>query len=251
MLERLQKIIARAGISSRRHAEQLILSGQVRVNGKVITELGTKADPAKDKIEAAGRAIDSDERHVYLLLHKPPEVVSTLADPEGRKTLRNFLRGFPQRVYPVGNLEYAVAGLVFMTNDGDLAAQLLKNWNHLEQAYHLKVKGMLTLTDLERLGKECGVKMKVVRQPDAMRGNSANYWYEVHMFGPKLESLRRLLFREHHPVEKVHRIGLGPLSVEHIPRGRYRLLEQREADALSKSVLTKSPKPQKKKPARP
>src|SRR3974390_2707637 len=116
MLERLQKIISRAGISSRRHAEQLILSGQVRVHGKVITELGTKADPAKDKIEAAGRAIESDERHVYMLLHKPPEVVSTLADPEGRKTLRNFLRGFPQRVYPVGNLDYAASGLILLTN---------------------------------------------------------------------------------------------------------------------------------------
>ena len=243
MLERLQKIISRAGISSRRHAEQLILSGQVRVNGKVVTELGTKADPAKDKIEAAGRSIDSDERHVYLLLHKPPEVVSTLADPEGRKTLRNLLRGFPQRVYPVGNLEYASAGLVFMTNDGDLAAQLLKNWNHLEQAYHLKIKGMLTLADIERLNKQTGVKMKVVRQPDAMRGNSANYWYEVRMFGPKLEPLRRTLFREHHPVEKVHRIGLGPLSVEHIPRGRYRLLEPKEVESL-----TKSPKPTKRKP---
>jgi len=245
MLERLQKIIARAGISSRRHAEQLILSGQVRVNGKVITELGSKADPATDKIEAAGRTIESDERHVYLLLHKPPEVVSTLADPEGRKTLRNFLRGFPQRVYPVGNLEYAAGGLVFMTNDGDLAAQLLKTWNRLEQAYHLKIKGMLTLADLDRLGKEAGVKMKVVRQPDATRGsgNSANYWYEVRMFGSKLEPLRRLLFREHHPVEKVHRIALGPLSVEHIPRGRYRLLEAREVDAL-----TRVPKPPKRKP---
>jgi len=241
MLERLQKIIARAGISSRRHAEQLILSGQVRVNDKVVTELGTKADPAKDKIEAAGRAINSDERHVYLLLHKPPEVVSTLVDPEGRKTLRNFLRGFPQRVYPVGNLEYAAAGLVFMTNDGDLAAQLLKNWNHLEQAYHCKVKGMLTLADLDRLGRETGVKMRVVRQPDASRGgSSANYWYEVRMLGPKLEPLRRLLFREHHPVEKVHRIALGPLSVEHIPRGRYRLLELCEVEALSKS--SKAPK---------
>jgi len=243
MLERLQKIISRAGISSRRHAEQLILSGQVRVNGKVVTELGTKADPAKDKIEAAGRAIESDERHVYLLLHKPPEVVSTLADPEGRKTLRNFLRGFPQRVYPVGNLEYAAAGLVFMTNDGDLAAQLLKNWNRFEQAYHLKVKGMLTLADLDRLGKEAGVKMKVVRQPDASRSaGSANYWYEVRMSGPKLEPLRRLLFREHHPVEKVHRIGLGPLSVEHIPRGRYRLLEAEEVESL-----VSAPKPAKRK----
>lgn len=102
MLERLQKIIARAGIASRRHAEKLILSGQVQVNGKTVTELGSKADPTKDKIEAAGRTIEAPERQIYLLLHKPPEVVSSLADPEGRKTLRNFLRGFPERVYPVG-----------------------------------------------------------------------------------------------------------------------------------------------------
>jgi 23S rRNA pseudouridine2605 synthase len=234
MLERLQKIISRAGIASRRHAEQLILSGQVRVNGKTVTELGTKADPAIDKIEAAGRPIDSAPRSVYLLLHKPPEVVSTLADPEGRKTLRNFLRGFPERVYPVGNLEYAASGLVFLTNDGDLAAQLLKHWNHLEQTYHVKVKGMLTLTDLERLSKEAGVKLKTVRQPEATRRHSANYWYQLQMSGAKLESLRHILFREHHPMEKVMRIALGSLSIEGIPRGRYRLLQKREVESLTK-----------------
>src|ERR1700739_3733336 len=234
MLERLQKIIARAGIASRRHAEQLILSGQVRVNGKTVTELGTKADPATDKIEAAGRSIESTPRPVYLLLHKPPEVVSTLADPEGRKTLRNFLRGFPERVYPVGNLEYAASGLVFMTNDGDLAAQLLKDWNHLEKPYTIKVKGMLTLADLERLSKEAGVKLKTIRQPEATRSRSQNYWYQMQMQGAKLENLRRTLFREHHPIEKVMRIGLGPFSIEGIPRGRYRLPENRELDLLSK-----------------
>src|SRR5208282_3486897 len=153
MLERLQKIIARAGIASRRHAEPLILSGQVKVNGKVVTELGTKADPSVDKIEVSGRAIENKERLAYLLLNKPPEIVSTLSDPEGRKTLKNLLRGFPVRVYPVGNLEYAAAGLVFLTNDGDLAAKLQKDWDTLEQLYHVKVKGMLTLPDLERLGK--------------------------------------------------------------------------------------------------
>ena len=197
--ERLQKLIARAGIASRRHAEQLILSGQVRVNGHVVTELGTKADPAKDKIEAGGRVIESEERRVYLLLNKPPEVVSTLADPEGRKTLRNLLRGFPERVYPVGNLEYAAAGLVFLTNDGDLAARLLKKWENLEQVYHLKIKGMLSLADLARLGKEARVRMK-----------------------------------EHHPVEKVKRVALGTLTVEGIPRGHYRLLEKGEVAALSR-----------------
>src|SRR5215475_5065221 len=128
MQERLQKIIARAGIASRRHAEQLILSGQVRVNGEVVTELGSKADASLDKIEAAGKNITGEERRVYVLLNKPPEVVAAMADPEGRKTLRNCLRGFPERIYPVGNLEYAASGLIFLTNDGDLAAQLLKGW---------------------------------------------------------------------------------------------------------------------------
>jgi len=239
MLERLQKIIARAGIASRRHAEQLILSGQVRVNGETVTALGRKADPEVDKIEAAGRTIDSPERRAYLILHKPPEVVSSLADPEGRKTLRNFLRGFPQRVYPVGNLEYAAAGLVFMTNDGDLAARLLKNWDHLEQVYQFKVKGMLTLADLDLLSKETRTKIKTLRQPDAMRGHSANYWYEVRFQGAKLEPLRRVLFREHHPLEKIHRIALGSLTLEGIPRGRYRVLAEKEVESLAKPKKAK------------
>src|SRR6266478_2960939 len=186
MQERLQKIIARAGIASRRHAEQLILSGQVRVNGKTIRELGSKADTESDKIEVSGKKIAAAERKVYLLLNKPPEIVSSLADPEGRKTLRNLLRGFPERVYPVGNLEYSDSGLVFLTNDGDLAAKMLKQWDQIEQVYHVKIKGMLTLTDLERLGKEIGIKMQTLRQPDASRGHVANYWYEVRAKGAKL-----------------------------------------------------------------
>jgi pseudouridine synthase len=230
MEERLQKIIARAGIASRRHAELLITSGQVKLNGRVVTELGTKADPAKDRIEAAGRVVSAEERQVYLLLNKPPEVVSAMADPEGRKTLRNCLRGLPERVYPVGNLEYNASGLVFLTNDGDLAAKMLKDWDYVEQVYQVKVKGMLTLADLERLGKEIGAYMKVVRQPDATRGRAANFWYEVHMSAAKLEGMRRLLMKERHPVEKLKRIGLGPLSVEGVPRGRYRMLSSKEVE---------------------
>src|SRR5213594_1797515 len=239
MQERLQKIIARAGIASRRHAELLIASGQVKVNGRVVKELGTKADAAKDRIEAAGRVVEANPgRRIYILLNKPPEVVSAMADPEGRKTLRNFLRGLPERVFPVGNLEYAASGLVFLTNDGDLAAKMLENWAHLEQVYQVKVKGMLTLLDLERLGKEIGVRMQTVRQPDATRGRArhggqaANYWYEVRMRDSKKEELRRVLFKEKHPLEKLKRIGLGPLTVEGIPRGRYRLIEQKEAEKL-------------------
>jgi 23S rRNA pseudouridine2605 synthase len=237
MQERLQKIIARAGIASRRHAEQLILSGQVRVNGQVVRELGTKADAAKDRIEAAGKVAGAEERRrVYIVLNKPPEVVATMADPEGRKTLRNFLRGLPERVYPVGNLEYGSSGLVFLTNDGDLAAEMLKNWARVEQVYHVKVKGMLTLPDLERLGKEIGARMKTVRQPDATRGHAANFWYEVRMRDSKKEELRRILFKEKHPLEKLVRIGLGPLTVEGIPRGRYRLLPEKEVAELRRTA---------------
>jgi pseudouridine synthase len=241
MQERLQKLIARAGIASRRHAEQLILSGQVRVNGTVVTELGSKADPATDKIEAAGRLVDAEERRVYILLNKPPEVLAAMADPEGRKTLRNLLRGFPERVYPVGNLEYAAAGLIFLTNDGDLAAALLKNWGNLEQVYHIKVKGMLTLADLERLGKEIGARMQTVRQPDASRGRAANFWYEVRMRDSNKEKLRRILMKEQHPMEKLKRIAWGPLTVEGIPRGRYRLLAAKEVEELRKAKDGKAP----------
>jgi len=253
MQERLQKIIARAGIASRRHAEQLILSGQVRVNGRVVRELGTKADAAKDRIEAAGKIVQEEERRVYIVLHKPPEVVATMADPEGRKTLRNCLRGLAERVYPVGNLEYGAAGLVFLTNDGDLAAEMLKNWARIEQVYHVKVKGMLTLEDLERLGKEAGVKLKTVRQPDATRGRArhggqaANFWYEVSMRDTKKDELRNVLFKEKHPVEKWMRIGLGSLTVEGIPRGRYRLLAEREVAELRK--MARGSKQVRKEPA--
>jgi 23S rRNA pseudouridine2605 synthase len=242
MLERLQKIIAHAGIASRRHAEQLIRSGQVRVNGEIITELGSKADPTKDKIEAAGRLIEEREDLAYLVMHKPPEVVSTLADPEGRKTLRNFLRGFPSRVYPVGNLDYAASGLIFLTNDGDLTSKMLKSWSNLPQVYHIKIKGRLTLEDLDRLGKATGTKLRTVRQPDSARGHAANFWYEAEVNGAKLDKLATTLQREMHPVEKVKRIGLGPLTVEGIPRGRYRLLDKHEQAALRGEKLSKKGK---------
>lgn len=242
MQERIQKIIARAGIASRRHAEHLIVSGQVRVNGRVVTELGTKADPAKDRVEAAGRLITEQERRVHLVMNKPPEVMSTMADPEGRKTLRNLLRGFPQRVYPVGSLEYAASGLVFLTNDGELAAEMLKRWGEIEQVFQVKVKGMLTRDDLERLGKQAKVKMQTVRQPDATRGHAANYWYEVRMWDSRMEEVRNALFRERHPVEKVKRVGLATLSVEGIPRGRYALLGEKDVTALRQAVGKKPAK---------
>ena len=239
MLERLQKIIARAGIASRRHAEQLIVSGQVRVNGRVITELGSKADAKEDRIEAAGKLVEANERRVYIVLNKPPEVVSTLADPEGRKTLRNCLKGLPERVYPVGRLDYDASGLVFLTNDGDLAAEMLKDWSNLQQHYHVKIKGRLMMDDLERLGRNAAATIRTVRQPDATRGHVENFWYEVALQDSKKDILRRVLFAEKHPVEKLKRIALGPLTLEGLPQGRYRLLIDKEVDELRRALKIK------------
>jgi len=236
MLERLQKIIARAGIASRRHAEQLILSGQVRVNGQLITELGSKADAKEDRIEAAGKLVEANERRVYIILNKPPEVVSTMADPEGRKTLRNCLKGLPERVYPVGRLDYDASGLVFLTNDGDLAAEMLKDWGNLQQHYHIKIKGRLMMGDLERLGRNAAATIRTVRQPDATRGHAENFWYEVALQDSKKDILRRVLFAEKHPVEKLKRIALGPLTLEGLPQGRYRLLIDKEVDELRRAL---------------
>ena len=248
--ERLQKIIARAGIASRRHAEQLIVSGQVRVNGHVITELGTKADPGADRIEAAGRLITAEERRVHILLNKPPEIVATMADPEGRKTLRNLLRGLPERVYPVGRLDYNASGLVFLTNDGDLAAEMLNRWQNLAQVYHVKVKGRLTPEQLDQFGNEAGARMRPVRQPDSARGHAANFWYEVEIKDSKRDALRRVLFAAQHPVEKLKRIAIGPLTLEGLPPGHYRALPEREVSQLRRALSAPSKVKSKNPPKR-
>ena len=251
MQERLQKIIARAGIASRRHAEQLIVSGQVRVNGHVITELGSKADPGADRIEAAGKLVTAEERRVHILLNKPPEVVATMADPEGRKTLRNLLRGLPERVYPVGRLDYNASGLVFLTNDGDLAAEMLKHWQNLPQTYHVKVKGRLTPEQLDQFGREAGARMRSVRQPDAARGHVANFWYEVALKDSKRDELRRVLFAAQHPVEKLKRIAIGPLTLEGLPPGHYRALQEREVTQLRRALTAPAKRRSTGSPPRP
>ncbi len=140
-MERLQKIIAAAGIASRRKAEELITSGRVQVNGQTVTELGTKADPEKDHIRVNGKLLHGAQRHVYLLLNKPKGFVTTVSDPEKRPTVMSLVRGVGSRVYPVGRLDYASEGLLLMTNDGTLAHRLMKAASHVPKTYVVKVSG--------------------------------------------------------------------------------------------------------------
>jgi 23S rRNA pseudouridine2605 synthase len=236
MRERLQKIIARAGIASRRHAEDLIRSGQVRVNGVVVTELGAKADPERDRVEAAGRVAQTPEPRVYLLLNKPPEVVSTLADPEGRRTLRNYLVGVSERVFPVGRLDYAASGAVFLTNDGELASRMLKAATALPQSYWVKVKGRLSETQMKSLAHSLRGKLFPLRAPHAAGRNAPNPWYEVQFSGVRRDLLRRNLLAMGHPVEKMKRVKLATLEADTVLEGNYRQLTVVEVAKLARAV---------------
>ena len=236
MQERLQKIISRAGISSRRHAEELIRSGQVRVNGVIVTELGAKADPDTDRVEAAGKIAKVASERMYILLHKPPEIVSTLADPEGRRTIRNLLVGVRERVFPVGRLDYAASGVVFLTNDGDLASRMLKASPYLPQTYWIKVKGPLNEEQIKTISKALCGKMSPLRAPYSAKKNPANPWYQVEWSGTSKDQLRRSLHAMGHPVEKMRRVKLASLESETVAEGQYRQLLPQEVAKLKREV---------------
>jgi 23S rRNA pseudouridine2605 synthase len=228
MLERLQKIIARAGIASRRHAEELIKSGLVTVNGQTITELGSKADESKDHIKVQGKLLRPETERVYLLLNKPPEVVSTMIDPEGRRSLTDLLHGVSQRVFPVGRLEYHSLGLVFLTTDGELANLMLKA-HHLPQTYNLKLKTLLTFEEIESLAQSTGARITRIKGKDAP-------WYEVTLSEARRDQLRNRLFQTGHPVEKIKRVKIGNLALEDLSVGTYRPLSDAEVNTLRRMV---------------
>jgi 23S rRNA pseudouridine2605 synthase len=228
MLERLQKIIARAGIASRRHAEELIKSGLVTVNGQTITELGSKADESKDHIKVQGKLLRPETERLYLLLNKPPEVVSTMIDPEGRRSLSDMLHGVAQRVFPVGRLEYHSLGLVFLTNDGELANLMLKA-HHLPQTYNLKLKTLLTFNETAALEQSTGACITRIKGKDAP-------WYEVTLSEARRDALRNCLFQTGHPVEKIKRVKIGNLALEDLSAGHFRPLSDAEVNTLRRMV---------------
>jgi len=228
MEERLQKIIARTGVASRRHAELLITSGMVTVNGRTVTELGSKADASRDHIKVSGKLLRGETDRVYIVLHKPPEVVATMSDPEGRRSLQDFLHGVPERVFPVGRLEYHASGLVFLTNDGELANLILQS-HRLPQTYQLKIKSLLTLAEIDELSRATNARIQ-------RRGGQKAPWYEITLFDARRDILRDRLFQSGHPVEKLKRIRLANLEVGALGPGEHRALSPNEVSALRRVV---------------
>jgi len=239
--ERLQKIIAAAGIASRRKSEQLITGGLVSVNGAVVTELGSKADPETDHIRVNGKLLKGAERHIYLLMNKPKGYVTTLKDPERRPTVMDLLHGVGARVYPVGRLDYASEGLLLLTNDGEFANFLMKAASHVPKPYMVKVAGtpspdglaklragMFIAADHGRRVKTAPAKIHPIRE-------SNNPWYEVTLIEGKNRQIRRMFEAIGHHVEKIKRVRYGPLELD-VPPGKFRRLTPQEVTKLKSAA---------------
>lgn len=232
--ERLQKILGAAGIASRRRAETLIREGRVTVNGVVVRRLGVRADAARDRIAVDGEPIGSLGPRRTIVLHKPRGVVSTLADPEGRPTVRSLLGGVRERLYPVGRLDVNTTGLLLLTNDGALAAGLLHPRRAVPRVYHAKVRGTPPEEALSRLRR--GVRMEEGRSPPAgvrvLERLPTKTWLEVTVAEGRRHLVRRMLAAVGHPIEKLGRVRLGPLTLGALPPAAWRDLRPGELAAL-------------------
>jgi 23S rRNA pseudouridine2605 synthase len=235
-LERLQKILSRAGISSRRKAEELIEAGRVRVNGRVVTELGTRADPRRDGVEVDGRRITAEPR-VYLVLNKPRGVVTTLHDPEGRPTVGALVRGAGARVVPVGRLDYHTSGVLLLTNDGELQSVLQHPSRGVPKVYVAKVQGVLDEARIERWGQSLVVEGKRTQPASVrlLRVEGDKTWIEVMLQEGKNRQVRRLGEAARTPVLRLSRLSFAGITVEGLRPGQWRHLTADELVSLQRA----------------
>lgn len=236
MLERLQKLIAQAGVASRRAAEELIRSGEVTVNGEIVTELGTKADPEKDHIKVQGKLINvkiQRRENVYILLNKPKGYLSSAADPEGRKLVTDLVKGFG-KLHPVGRLDFNTEGLIILTNDGQFT-NFVASSKTIPKIYEVKVKGLPTPVAINKLRRgtvlEDGFKTAPA-EIKVFKSTSKNGWYEVTLYEGHNQQIRKMFDSIGHSVVKLRRVAIGNLTDRGLVTGAYRLLDQVEVEGI-------------------
>jgi 23S rRNA pseudouridine2605 synthase len=240
--QRLQKILAQAGVASRRKSEELITEGRVTVNGEVVTELGSKADFEVDHVKVDGRLLRAPKRHIYLAMNKPKGCVTTVTDPEGRETVMHLLKDVRERVFPVGRLDYQSEGLLLFTNDGDFAHKLTAPASHVTKTYVVKVNGVMT-DEQERSFRE-GVLVHGRRTSPAeikCIKTGINPWYEVKITEGRQNQIRLMFAYFGKLVEKLRRVKIAFLELD-IPPGKYRSLTLQEVEHFQK-VLSAKPVP--------
>lgn len=223
--ERLQKIIASAGVTSRRKAELLIRQGRVTVNGTVVTELGSRADPDKDSIKVDGKRIRASTRKLYFLLNKPKKVISSVSDPEGRTKVIDLIRA-KGKIYPVGRLDYNTEGLLLLTNDGGFSRRVSQAGSRLPKVYRVKVRSKPQERDIEKLREGIQLKSGIQLAPCGIEaiGGGRNAWYEVTLTEGRNRQIREMFETVGSPVVKLRRIRIGFLTDRDLPVGSYRAL---------------------------
>jgi len=240
MEQRLQKLIAAAGIASRRHAEELIVTGKVTVNGEVIKQLGAKADPEKDHIKVNGKLINpqlQSREKVYVLLNKPKGYLSSVSDPEGRPLVTELLPASLGRLYPVGRLDFNTEGLLLLTNDGEFTNFITAARNQVEKVYEVKVKGVPTDTAIERLRRGVTLEDRTRTAAAKIRKVSeteTNAWYEVVLHQGRNQQIRRMFELIGHSVLKLRRVRIGSLRDENLKPGHWRFLLPTEVGRMMK-----------------
>jgi 23S rRNA pseudouridine2605 synthase len=233
--ERLQKILAHAGVASRRKAEELISAGRVSVNGKTVTELGSKADLSVDRVKVDGRTLTEPKHHLYFALNKPKHCVTTLHDPQKRETVMSFFKGLQNRIYPVGRLDYATEGLLLLTNDGEFANKLMSPASHVTKTYLVKANGALTPEQEEQFRR--GIPMHGRRTAPAglkLIRKGENPWYEVRLVEGRQNQIRIMFKHFGYLVEKLKRIKIGFLELGNLKPGSYRSLTNTEVARFRK-----------------
>ncbi len=238
MQERLQKVIAHAGITSRREAERLILDGQVVVNGSVITTLGTKVDPAHDVITVKGARVKPASEKLYLLMNKPVGYVSTVKDPQQRPVIIDLLRPIKSRVYPVGRLDYDAEGLILLTNDGELAYRLQHPRYRISRTYEVKVKDFFPGEKLSLLRKGIQLEdgMTLPAKATFLKMAMRNSWLSITLYEGRNKQVKRMCAAAGHPVLKIKRVRFGSLKLGRLPAGDYRHLTKDEVKGLYRLV---------------
>jgi len=229
MLIRLQKLLSQANISSRRKAEELIIAGRVRVNGEVVRELGSKADPDKDRIEVDGKRIEPKQPHIAVLLYKPDGYITSMKDPEGRPTVTQLVDSIPVRLYPVGRLDYHTEGLLILTNYGELSQCIQHPSRALEKVYWAKVKTVPTINELARLRK--GIVLdgrKTLPARVRMLESRKNSWVEIGIREGRQNQIRKMFEAVGHRVMRLRRVAIGFLRDETLKPGKFRHLTPQE-----------------------
>jgi len=237
--ERLQKILAQAGVASRRAAEGLILDGRVRVNSRIVRELGSKADSHKDKIEVNGKRIVA-EKPAYYVINKPREVVTTLDDPEGRDTIGQLLRRVPERVYPIGRLDYHTSGVLLVTNDGDMAQALLHPRKAVPKTYVVKLRGNIDVPELDALrnGVDIGDKRPTGKaEVFVVREDRGNTWIQITISEGRNRQIHRMLEAIGQRVQRMSRTAFAGIEVEGLTPGQWRPVKATELRKLKRDYL--------------